>query len=107
MFRQKRPKAPITSSPGKALSASLPDDETSKESAAKRIPRPDLAQMIEAETFQNCWLRQELANLRRKQGATMYLMEEAKLTMESLQRALVNFHSLMEKVEKEGEDGES
>jgi hypothetical protein len=106
MFHQKRPKAPITSSADKAPSASLPDDEASKESVAKRIPRPDLAQMIEARTFENGQLRQELANLKRKQGASMYLMQEAKLAMESLQGALANFNSLIEKVQKEGEDGE-
>jgi len=62
--------------------------------AAKLMPTPNLTQIIEYKTWENGQLRQELAYSQRKHGASMYLLEEVKLVVESLQQALVNFQRL-------------
>jgi hypothetical protein len=72
---------------------------------AKKMPTPSLAQIIEQRTWENGQLRQELAYQQRKHGASMYLLEEVKLVIDSLQQALVNFQKLNMDFEDEGEGG--
>jgi hypothetical protein len=67
--------------------------------AAKKMPTPSLSQMIEQRTWENGQLRQELAYQQRKHGASMYLLQEAKLVVDSLQQALANFQRLNMQVE--------
>ncbi|PSN58589.1 hypothetical protein BS50DRAFT_641642 [Corynespora cassiicola Philippines] len=73
--------------------------------AAKRMPTPSLSQMIEQRTWENGQLRQELAYRQRKHGASLYLLEEVKLVVESLQQALVNFQKLNAQVEGDAGEG--
>jgi hypothetical protein len=62
--------------------------------ASKNLPTPSLSRIIEQRTWENGRLRQELAYQQKKNGASMYLLEEVKNTIESLQQALVNFQRL-------------
>jgi len=69
--------------------------------AAKKMPTPSLSQIIEQRTWENGQLRQELAYQQRKHGASMYLLEEVKLVVTTLQQALVNFQKLSTEFEDE------
>lgn len=71
--------------------------------APKRIPSPSLSQMIERRTWENGQLREELSYQKRKNGASMYFLEEVRLAVESLQQALVNFQNLNTEIENESE----
>jgi hypothetical protein len=62
--------------------------------AAKKMPTPSLSQLIEQRTWENGQLRQELAYQQRKHSASMYLLEEVRLVVASLQQALDNFQRL-------------
>ncbi|KAF9730170.1 hypothetical protein PMIN04_012731 [Paraphaeosphaeria minitans] len=82
-------------------SGSTVADEAALESTqvAKKIPAPRLSQMIEQRTWENGQLRQELAYHQRKHAASMYLLEEVRVVVESLQQALANFQRLNEETE--------
>ena len=69
--------------------------------AVKKMPTPSLSQIIEQRTWENGQLRQELAYQQRKHGASMYLLEEVKLVVTTLQQALVNFQKLSTEFEDE------
>ncbi|GAB1319508.1 BZIP domain-containing protein [Madurella fahalii] len=72
--------------------------------ASKNLPTPSLSQIIEQRTWENGRLRQELAYQQRRNGASMYLLEEVKNAVDSLQQALVNFQKLSKELgEDEGE----
>jgi hypothetical protein len=109
MFRHKRPKP----SPLPTLSDTPPaptaveveiashkgstvaiDATKERMQAAKKMPTPSLSQMIEQRTWENSQLKQELAYRQRKHGASMYLLEEVRLVVESLQQALLTFQKL-------------
>jgi hypothetical protein len=62
--------------------------------AAKRMPAPDLSQMIRERTDQIVYLQQELEFLERKHRATEYLYHEVSLVHSSLQKALLQFQTL-------------
>ena len=62
--------------------------------ASKNLPTPDFPKIIEQRTRENGRLRHELAYQQRKNGASMYLLEEVKNTIAYLQQALVNFQKL-------------
>jgi hypothetical protein len=81
-------------------------DEATQEraQAAKKLPAPRLSQMVEQRTWENGQLRQELAYHQRKHAASMYLLEEVKVVVESLQVALVGFQKLSMDIE-DGIDG--
>jgi hypothetical protein len=66
---------------------------------AKKMPAPDMSIIMEQRTWENAQLRKELAYQQRKHGASMYLLEEVKLVMETLQQALVNFQKLNTELE--------
>jgi hypothetical protein len=68
---------------------------------SKKMPIPNLEQMIEQRTWENGLLRQELTYQQRKHGASMYLLEEVRLAVQSLQEAMVNFQSLSAQIENE------
>ena len=78
-----------------------------KMQAAKKLPTPSLSQIIEQRTWENGRLRQELAYQQKKYGASMYLLEEVKLVVASLQQALVNFQTLSTEFEDEVVRGEN
>ena len=61
--------------------------------------------MIEQRTWENEQLRKELVYQRRKHGASVYLLEEVKLAVESLQKALVNFQQCHEDIENDDVQG--
>ena len=68
------------------------------------MPTPDISIIQQQREWENAQLRQELQYQRRKHGASMYLLEEVRLVVESLQEALMNFQKLNS--EFEGEVGE-
>jgi hypothetical protein len=57
---------------------------------SKRMPTPDLSQIIQERTRQIVELEQELTCLEEKHGAAEYLYEEVTLVLTSLQKALLN-----------------
>lgn len=67
--------------------------------AAKKMPTPRLSQMIEQRTWENEQLRNELAYHQRKHAASVYLLEEVRVVVESLHQALANFQRLNEDTE--------
>jgi hypothetical protein len=69
--------------------------------AEKRMPTPDLPQMIRERTDQIIYLQQELAFMDKKHRAAEYLYHEVHLVLTSLQKALVRFqvHSINDKHE--------
>jgi hypothetical protein len=109
MFRHKRPKPPplpthsdippaptavdveIANHQGSTVAINATQERMQ---AAKKMPTPSLSQMIEQRTWENGQLRQELAYRQRKHGASMYLLEEVRLVVESLQQALLTFQKL-------------
>lgn len=68
---------------------------------AKKMATPSLIHIIEQKTWENGQLRQELAYQQRKHAACMYLVEEVKLIVETLQKAPMNFQLLSAGCEKE------
>ena len=69
----------------------------------KRMPSSSLSQMIEQRIWENGQLRQELMYQQRKNGASMYFVEEVRLAIGSLQKALANFQKLNTEIENESE----
>ena len=63
------------------------------------MPAPRLSQMIEQRTWENGQLRNELAHHQRKHAASVYLLEEVRVVVESLHQALANFQRLNEETE--------
>ena len=76
-------------------------DEAALEStqATMKMPAPRLSQMIEQRTWENGQLRNELAYHQRKHAASVYLLEEVRVVVESLHQALANFQRLNEETE--------
>lgn len=76
-------------------------DEAALEStqATMKMPAPRLSQMIEQRTWENGQLRNELAYHQRKHAASVYLLEEVRVVVESLHQALANFQRLNEDTE--------
>ena len=68
---------------------------------ARKIPQPNLSQMIEQRTWENEQLRKELIYQQRKHGLSVYLLEEVKLVVDSLQKALQNFEQCNTEIENE------
>jgi hypothetical protein len=62
--------------------------------AAKRMPTPDLSQMVRERTDQVIYLQRELEFLERKHGATEYFYHEVRLVLVSLHKALLQFQTL-------------
>jgi hypothetical protein len=69
--------------------------------ASKNITTPSLSQIIEQRTRENGQLRQELLYEQRRHSASMYLLEEVKMGVKSLQQALINFQQIYMEVENE------
>jgi hypothetical protein len=65
-----------------------------KVETAKKMPAPDMSIIMQQKTWENAQLTKELKYQRRKNGASMYLLEEVKLVVDTLQQALVNFQKL-------------
>jgi hypothetical protein len=64
-----------------------------------KMPAPRLSQTIEQRTWENGQLRNELAYHQRKHAASVYLLEEVRVVVESLHQALANFQRLNEDTE--------
>jgi hypothetical protein len=79
----------------------IANDTTSLPQATKRLPASSLAQMVEQRTWENEQLRKELIYQRRKHGISMYLLDEVRLIVESLQKALENFQKCNTEIEIE------
>lgn len=71
---------------------------------AKKMPTLDISIIQEQREWENAQLRRELQYQRRKHGASMYLLEEVRLVVKSLQEALVNFEKLSSEFEDEVTD---
>ena len=69
--------------------------------AARKITSPNLSQMIEQRTWENDQLRKELIYQQRKHGISVYLLEEVRLVVDSLQKALQNFQQQNNEIENE------
>lgn len=74
--------------------------------ASKRMPTPNLSDMIKERTSQIIQLERELACLEEKYGAAEYLYQEVTLVLTSLQRALLKSCKLSTNT-KEDEEGYS
>ena len=72
---------------------------------AKKMPTPDISIIEQQRAWENTQLNMELRYQRRKHGASMYLLEEVRLVVKTLQEALVNFQKLS--AEFEDEDAET
>ncbi|KAH8722827.1 hypothetical protein GQ44DRAFT_774615 [Phaeosphaeriaceae sp. PMI808] len=72
--------------------------------AAKKMPTPDISIIQQQREWENAQLRKELQYQRRKHGASMYLLEEVRLVIDSLQEALLNFQKLNSEFEDEVTD---
>ena len=70
-----------------------PVDRETIEHQPQKTPT-SLSFIMEQKTWENAQLRNELKYHQRKHGASMYLLQEVKLVVESLQKALVNFQKL-------------
>ena len=68
---------------------------------AKKISTPNISQIIEQRTWENEQLRKELIYQQRKNGVSMYLLEEVKLVVKSLRKALENFQQCNLEIENE------
>ncbi|KAH8799650.1 hypothetical protein F5884DRAFT_810764 [Xylogone sp. PMI_703] len=69
--------------------------------ASKDDPTPSLSEMIEQKTRENGRLRQELAYLQRKQGASVFLTEKVNLVIEELYQAVMEHQRLETTIEDE------
>lgn len=67
--------------------------------AAKEMPTPSLTQMVEQLTWQNGQLRLEIDYHQRRHAASLYLLQKARLIVQSLEQAIENFASLDEVLE--------
>jgi hypothetical protein len=65
-----------------------------KVETARKIPTSDLQIIADQMTVQNNQLRHELEYQKRRNGPGMYLLEEVRLVVNSLQEALINFEKL-------------
>jgi len=119
MLKQKRTKifpiAPSRGSPsGDAVDAEaarkigppMPTEDTNKNlGGSKKMPVPNLSQLIEQKTWENDQLRRELDRERDRYRASyrarMYIAAEASRVVESLQQALINFQELQKEIEEE------
>ncbi|KAI3573899.1 hypothetical protein IWW34DRAFT_634132 [Fusarium oxysporum f. sp. albedinis] len=72
--------------------------------ATKNLPTPSLSKIIEQRTWENGRLRQELAYQQRKNGASIYLLEEVKNIIYSLQQALLSFQKLSRELGDEDQE---
>jgi hypothetical protein len=114
MLRRKRTKGPFrpsityiplvptaTEAEMASCSGSTVADEAALENtqATKKMPAPRLSQMIEQRTWENGQLRNELAYHQKKHAASVYLLEEVRVVVESLHQALANFQRLNEDTE--------
>jgi hypothetical protein len=73
--------------------------------AAKKMPAPSLTHLIEQKTWENEQLRQELAYQQRKNGPSMYLLEEVRLVVASLQQAISNVQAQNDELEDDANGG--
>ncbi|KAI9767638.1 MAG: hypothetical protein M1840_005509 [Geoglossum simile] len=69
--------------------------------ASKTIPALNLTEMVEQRTRENSQLRRELAYQHRKQGASIYFLEEVRIAVDSLQEAVIRFQDLRKEIENE------
>jgi len=69
--------------------------------AANKLPANSLSQMIEQRTWENEQLRKELIYQQKKHGISMYLLDEVRIVVESLQKALENFQQCNTEIENE------
>ncbi|RYP44117.1 hypothetical protein DL768_009393 [Monosporascus sp. mg162] len=72
--------------------------------AAKNMPTPSLSKIIKQRTWENGQLRKELEFQQKKNGASMYLLEEVKHATVSLQQALINFQKPTRELGQENEE---
>ncbi|KAH8726681.1 hypothetical protein GQ44DRAFT_771058 [Phaeosphaeriaceae sp. PMI808] len=80
------------------------DPPSRRPGKAKKMPTPDISIIEQQREWENSQLRKELQYQRRKHGASMYLLEEVRLVVKSLQEALVNFEKLNSEFEDEVTD---
>jgi hypothetical protein len=69
--------------------------------ASKTMPTLSLTEMVEQRTRENRQLRRELAYQHRKQGASIYFLEEVRIAVDSLQEAVIRFQKLHKEIENE------
>ncbi|KAI9763666.1 MAG: hypothetical protein M1839_006368 [Geoglossum umbratile] len=107
MFKPKRPKIRILPSiherPPTIDTEATRNEESSaatgeiKEGlqASKAMPALSLTEMVKQRTQENRQLRRELAYQHRKQGASIYFLEEVRIAVDSFQEAVVRFQKLL------------
>lgn len=100
MLRHKRTKFRLL--PGKSEQQQA--DENAREEelyAARKMHIDNLSGMIERRTWENGQLRHELQYQQRKHGASVFLLEQVRLAVESLQEALGTFERMNGDIEQD------
>jgi len=67
--------------------------------AAKRLPITSISETIEQKTRENGQLRQQLAYEIRRNKSSIFLLEEVKRAVDSLQQAIITFQKLNRNIE--------
>jgi hypothetical protein len=98
------PKTNFTQTIRKQGAHAVSDPPTKRIETAKKMPTPDISIIQQQREWENAQLRKELQYQRRQHGASMYLLEEVRLVVASLQEALENFQKLNSEVEAEMTD---
>jgi hypothetical protein len=98
------PKNNVNQAPRKQGTYPASDPPSRRIESAKKMPTPDISIIQQQREWENTQLRKELQYQRRKHGASMYLLEEVRLVVKSLQEALVNFEKLNSEFEDEVTD---
>jgi hypothetical protein len=88
------PKTNVTQATRKQSAHPASDPPSRRIETAKKMPTPDISIIQQQREWENAQLRKELQYQRRKHGASMYLLEEVRLVVASLQEALINFQKL-------------
>ncbi|KAE9969416.1 hypothetical protein EG328_006864 [Venturia inaequalis] len=98
------PKNNVNQAPRKQGTHPASDPPSRRIESAKKMPTLDISIIQQQREWENTQLSKELQYQRRKHGASMYLLEEVRLVVKTLQEALVNFEKLNSEFEDEVAD---
>jgi hypothetical protein len=73
--------------------------------ATRKSPNANLLHMIDQKTWEHAELTRELALLKRKHAATVYLCNEVEVVVKNLQRTLANFQDLTAELQDDAAGG--
>jgi hypothetical protein len=73
--------------------------------ATRKSPNANLLHMIDQKTWEHAELTRDLALLKRKHAATVYLCSEVEVVVKNLQRTLANFQDLTAELQDDAAGG--